>query len=192
MKKKSAIIGGSIGTILGLFPLVTAVPSVSASNNSCVDIDCLKEKLRFICESDPKPKYCPIHITEYLLDLFIYYLITMDFDRLCKDILGLDSKIRFAGVCDDSGAIKYGGQREGITNLLSPEETKRSNLQALARWGLRNSLSSKVGKGKYAMSEYEKIKRITFPLEENHLLLVTTEVDADHNKIIRDILPMLT
>ena len=42
------------------------------------------------------------------------------------------------------------------------------------------------------MSEYEKIKRITFPLEEYHLLLVTTEVDADHNKIISDILPMLT
>ena len=122
----------------------------------------------------------------------MYYLITMDFDRLCKDILGLESKIRFAGVCDDSGEIKYGGQREGVTNLLSPDETKRSNLQAIARWALRSSLSLKVGKGKYAMSEYEKIKRITFPLDENHLLLVTTEVDADHNKIISDILPMLT
>jgi hypothetical protein len=42
------------------------------------------------------------------------------------------------------------------------------------------------------MAEYEKIKRIIFPLEENHLLLVTTEVDADHNKIIGDILTMLT
>ena len=129
---------------------------------------------------------------EYLLDLIMYYLITMDFDRLCKDILGLHSKIRFAGVCDDSGEIKYGGQREGVTNLLSADETKRSNLQAIARWALRSSLSPKVGKGKYAMSEYEKIKRITFPLEENHLLLVTTEVDAAHNKIISDILPMLT
>jgi hypothetical protein len=116
----------------------------------------------------------------------------MDFDRLCKDILGLQSKIRFAAVCDDSGEIRYGGQREGITNLLSPEETKRSNLQAIARWALRNSLSSRVGKGRYAMAEYEKIKRITFPLEESHLLLVTTEVDADHSKIIRDILTMLT
>ena len=35
-------------------------------------------------------------------------------------------------------------------------------------------------------------KQERFTLEENHLLLVTTEVDADHNKIIRDILPMLT
>ena len=115
----------------------------------------------------------------------------MDFNGLCKDILGLDSKIRFAGVCDDSGEIKYGGQREGVTNLLSPDETKRSNLQAIARWALRSSLSPKVGKGRYAMAEYEKIKRITFPLQENHLLLVTTEVEADHSKIISDILPML-
>lgn len=55
----------------------------------------------------------------------------MDFD--IKDILDLDPKIRFAGVCDDSGEIKFGGQREGVTNLLSKEETKRSNLQAIAR-----------------------------------------------------------
>ena len=61
----------------------------------------------------------------------------MDYGKLSKDILNLDPKVRFAGICDDTGEIKYGGQREGIKNLLSPEETKKSNLQALARWGLR-------------------------------------------------------
>ena len=116
----------------------------------------------------------------------------MDFDRLCDDIFDLDPKIRFAGVCNDVGELSYGGQREGIADLLSKDESRRSNLQAIARWALRNSLSPKVGKGKYAMAEYEKIKRMTFPLEGNHLLLVTTEVDADHDKIMRDILPMLT
>ena len=115
----------------------------------------------------------------------------MDFNNLCKEILGMESKIRFAGVCDDSGEIKYGGQREGVTNLLSADETRRSNLQALARWALRGSLAPKVGKGKYAMAEYEKIKRITFRLDQNHLLLVTTEVDADHNKIINKVLTMI-
>jgi len=89
----------------------------------------------------------------------------MDFDRLCKDILGLESKIRFAGVCDDSGEIKYGGQREGLANLLSPDETKRSNLQAIARWALRSSLASKVGKGKYAMARRPVI---SFPLFESN------------------------
>ncbi|HET7284064.1 MAG TPA: hypothetical protein VFI70_05210 [Nitrososphaeraceae archaeon] len=109
------------------------------------------------------------------------------YDKLCKEILDLDPKIRFAGICDETGEIKYGGQREGIKNLLSPEETKKSNLQALARWGLRNALAPKVGKGRYAMAEYEKIKRITIPLEDDDLLLVTTEVEVDHGKIINDV-----
>ncbi|HEU4444885.1 MAG TPA: hypothetical protein VFR94_09435 [Nitrososphaeraceae archaeon] len=55
----------------------------------------------------------------------------MDYGKLCKEILDLDPKIRYAGVCDDTGETKFGGQREGIQNLLSPDETKRSNLQAL-------------------------------------------------------------
>ena len=115
----------------------------------------------------------------------------MDYENLCKGILALDPKIRFSGVCDETGEIKYGGQRDGLANLLTAEETKRSNLQALARWGLRNSLASKVGKGKYAMAEYEKIKRITAPLDNDHLLLVTTEVDADHQNIISKALKLI-
>jgi len=115
----------------------------------------------------------------------------MDYENLCKEILAIDPKIRFAGVCDETGEIKFGGQRDGLANLLTAEETKRSNLQALARWGLRNSLASKVGKGKYAMAEYEKIKRITAPLDNDHLLLVTTEVDADHQNLIAKVLKLV-
>ena len=113
----------------------------------------------------------------------------MDYGKLCREILNLDPKIHFAGVCDNTGETKWGGQREGVKNLLSPEETKKSNLQALARWALRNALSPKVGKGRYAMAEYEKVKRITIPLANySHLLLVTTEVNADHDRIIDKVL----
>jgi hypothetical protein len=122
---------------------------------------------------------------------FFLLLQNMDYSNLCKDILELDQNIRFAGVSDDTGEIRFGGQRQGISNLLSSEETKRSNLQALARWSLRNSLAPKIGKGRYAMAEYEKIKRITFPLEDYHLLLITTEVNADHGKIISKVLDMI-
>jgi hypothetical protein len=122
---------------------------------------------------------------------FFLLFQNMDYGNLCKDILGLDQNIRFAGVSDDTGEIRYGGQRQGVSNLLSSEETKRSNLQALARWSLRNSLAPKIGKGKYAMAEYEKIKRLTFPLEDYHLLLITTEVNADHGKIIDKVLDMI-
>ena len=39
------------------------------------------------------------------------------------------------------------------------------------------------------MAEYEKLKRITIPLDDNsHLLLVSTEVDAEHGRIIDKVL----
>lgn len=104
----------------------------------------------------------------------------------------MDIKVRFAGICDETGEIRYGGTRRGLENLLTAEETKRSLLQALARWKLRDELSGKTGKGKYAMAEYEKMKRITVPLDETHLLLVSTDVDADHAGIIDQILKLKT
>ena len=132
-----------------------------------------------------------IQLNLTILIRFFLLLHNMDYGNLCNDILELDQNIRFAGVSDDTGEIRFGGQRQGITNLLSSEETKRSNLQALARWSLRNSLAPKIGKGRYAMAEYEKIKRITFPLEDYHLLLITTEVNADHGRIISKVLDMI-
>ena len=39
------------------------------------------------------------------------------------------------------------------------------------------------------MAEYEKVKRITIPLANySHLLLVTTEVNVDHDRIIDKVL----
>jgi hypothetical protein len=118
-------------------------------------------------------------------------LMFMDYSKLCQQVMALDPRVRFAGICDDTGEILYGGQREGVKDLLSRDETRRSNLQALARWGLRYTLASKIGRGKYAMAEYENIKRITVPLDNDHLLLVTTEVDVDHGKIINAILKLV-
>jgi hypothetical protein len=118
--------------------------------------------------------------------LLVYTI--MDYGKLCE-ILNLDPKIRFAGVRDNTGETKFGDQGEGVKNRLSPEETKKSNLQALARWALPNAFSPKVGKGRYAMAEYEKVKRITIPLANySHLLLVTTEVNVDHDRIIDKVL----
>jgi hypothetical protein len=144
---------------------------------------CKVQRLKYFCKYFKKLKTINICIFEYS---------GMDYDNLCKSILDLDSKVRFAGICDESGEIKHGGQKEGVENILSNEETRKSNLQALARWGLRNSLSSKIGKGKYAMAEYEKIKRITIPLDDDHLLLITTEVEADHAQIISNTLKLLS
>jgi hypothetical protein len=73
--------------------------------------------------------------------------------------------------------------REGVKNLLTPEESMKSLELAVKAWKTRSELTSKIGKGKYVLAEYERIKRITMPLGDNHLLYVTTETDADHSVI---------
>jgi hypothetical protein len=108
----------------------------------------------------------------------------MDYNKICKDILNLDKKIRFAGICDDTGETIYGGMKEGLTSFLSPEETKKSVQLAIGRWGLRDALTPKTGRAKYAMAEYQKIKRVTIPLVDDYLLLVSMDLEADHRKII--------
>ena len=115
----------------------------------------------------------------------------MDYQKLCNDILDLDPKVRFVGVCDNTGGIKNGGLRDGIKSILTDDEIKKSNLISLQRWRLHNTLADRIGKARYAMEEYEKVKQITMPLEDEHLLLISTEVTADHGKIIESAIQLI-
>lgn len=113
-----------------------------------------------------------------------------DFKKLFEDILAIDPKIRFVTIIDFDGRLKFGGQRDGITNYLNPDFQKESIAHALEAWKLRTKFSRSIGVGKYAFAEYEKIKRITIPLDENHLIYLTTEPSVDHSYVISKILEL--
>ena len=78
----------------------------------------------------------------------------------------------------------YSQQREGVKNVLIPEESNNSLRLAVDSWKVRTKLVNKIGKGKYVLAQYEKIKRITMPWGDKYLLYVTTEVEADHSRIV--------
>ena len=81
----------------------------------------------------------------------------------------------------------HSGHRQGVTNLLTPEESKKSLDLAIKAWKTRVELAPKIGKGKYVLAEYEKLKRITMPLGDDHILYITTEVEADDRGIIEKV-----
>src|SRR5918995_379555 len=111
----------------------------------------------------------------------------MDYQKLYQDILSLDGNIRMVTICDTDGKIMYSDHRPGVTNLLTSDESKRSLEMAVNAWKSRIQLAPKIGKGKYVLAEYEKIKRITMPLGDRHLVYVTTEPQANHAYIISQI-----
>ena len=100
-----------------------------------------------------------------------------------KDIMNIDPKIRLVTICDTNGNIIFYRHRQGVQNLLTKDESKKSLEMAMAAWKVRSELSDKIGKGMYVLAEYEKIKRITMPFGDDFLLYLTTEVEADHSSI---------
>jgi hypothetical protein len=111
----------------------------------------------------------------------------MNYQKLYQDIMSLDRNIRMVTICDTDGKIMYSDHRPGVTNMLTPEESRKSLEMAVNAWKSRSQLASKIGKGKFVLAEYEKIKRITMPLGDNPLVYVTTEPSANHVNIISGI-----
>lgn len=104
-----------------------------------------------------------------------------------KDIVNIDPNIRLVTICDSEGRMMYSRHRQGIENLLTPEESKKSLEMAMTGWKVRSDLSNKIGMGRYVVAEYERIKRITMPFGDDYLLYLTTEPQADHLDIINRI-----
>ena len=111
--------------------------------------------------------------------------------KLYDSIIHLDAKIRFVTIIDSNGRLILGGQKDGIQNYLIPEDQKKSLKSASKMWQIRNQFTDFLGKGKYAMAEYEKVKRYTFPLDDTNLLYITTEPDLEHNFFISSIFKLL-
>jgi hypothetical protein len=100
-----------------------------------------------------------------------------DEGKLVSMMMEANENIRFAAICDNEGKILWNSHRNNVNNILTLEETKASLKRALDSWKGRDELSEKIGKGKFAIVGYEKIKRITVPLKNNHMLFLSVEGD---------------
>ena len=113
----------------------------------------------------------------------------MNYEKICDDILDIDEVIRYVGVYD-YGEL-YDKTRKGLKSYLSREETETSLSQAIYRWSTRKKTSDKIGKPIYALAKYEKIFRITIPIGGAGLIIISTELDADINKITDKVLEIV-
>ena len=114
---------------------------------------------------------------------------TGTFEKLCNQIFGLSSNIRFVGIINGMGDLVSGGMREGITSMEEKDDTQKLYVQFALRSVMREDFDEQFGKTLYSFSERERIKLASFPLLQNHLLMVSMEKrEIDHERIIQDIL----
>jgi len=114
----------------------------------------------------------------------------LDYEKFCSQILETDPKIRFATVYDEWAVRVAGGIRKGVDNLLSTHaENELVNLSILD-WKARKDMSKWLGKTKYTLGEYDKVKRFSFYLGDDYLLLVSTEKDDDTNVVVDEVIKL--
>jgi len=98
-----------------------------------------------------------------------------DEGKLCSMIMEANKYARYAAVCDRDGKVLWNSRRNNVKHLLTEEETNESLKRAVESWHSREHLAEKLGDGRYAVVGYNNLTRITIPLKNDHLLLVTVE-----------------
>ena len=115
----------------------------------------------------------------------------MDFDELCKNILKLDSKIRFAGVVNTKGVLINDMYQKGVEEYLSQSELKMSLHYSMLEWEKAKNLHHKIGDQKASVVEYDKVTLISIPLNNSDLFVASIEPNEDYFKMILKIKPLL-
>ena len=97
-------------------------------------------------------------------------------EKLLDMLMDFSPLVRFSAVCSKDGKIEWSSQRKDVTNIIPIEKTKASIIRAIESWKARDELSENgTGRGMYTITAYEKIKRITIPLNEDRILFISTD-----------------
>lgn len=114
----------------------------------------------------------------------------MDYENFCSQILEINPKIRFAVVYDSWANKVAGGLRKGLTSILSDrDENELVNLSIL-NWKARKDMSKSLGKTIYTLSEHDIIKRFSFYLGDDYLLLVSAEKDVNTDSVVDNVIKL--
>ena len=107
------------------------------------------------------------------------------YEKLLDMIMDFDETVRFAAVTDENGNILWNSQRTGLKNIVPVNETKQTILRALHAGKENADVKKFIGSGLYSIASYEKIKRITVPLDNGKLLFCSVNNDPLKSAINR-------
>ena len=114
----------------------------------------------------------------------------MNYEKLCKEVLNSDSKIRFAGVLNSRGELTAQKSKSN-SPLLSEDEVKMSIHYTFEHWNRVKNLEHKLGKEKSFVTEHENVTLFSLFFDGN-LFLLSTEPNSNCSKIISNVRKIIT
>ena len=113
-------------------------------------------------------------------------------EKICEEILELDSSIRFAAIANKMGKLVAAKFSPRVQVLLTTDEIEANIIKAVLRMKTREDYEEKLGRTIYTFALYEKVKRASIALNKGDHSLLMISFAADHEPIIlHKILPRI-
>ena len=113
----------------------------------------------------------------------------MDYEKLCDFAKQTDSKVRFAGVINSRGRLIAGGMVTSKKRLGDRKRDEMLYMELALRVKMRSEFDDDLGKVKFSMSFREKLIVMSFPME-NDVLMVSLEKKTRFENIAHSILKL--
>jgi hypothetical protein len=113
-----------------------------------------------------------------------------DYALMCKSVMEIDSKIRFAGVVNERGRLVGGGMRENVDPLENEKDDEMLFMELALRVKMRKEFDKQLGCVNFAMALRERALAISVPLGED-ILYVVSEPDSDYCNLPKKILEIV-
>jgi len=113
----------------------------------------------------------------------------MDYEKLCELAKKADSNVRFAGIINSRGRLIAGGMIPSKKRLGDRKRDEMLYMELALRVKMRSEFDDDLGKVKFSMSFREKLIVMSFPME-NDVLMVSLEKKTQFENIAHSILKL--
>ena len=110
-----------------------------------------------------------------------------------EQLLRFEKSIRWIGIANKYGVLLNVEYRDNLTPFMTEEENEEYAANAVKRYKTRLKFQTKIGMLNYAFGRYEKISRVTIPINQDYYLLLTLDADEKNydDLIMNKIIPFI-
>ena len=106
-----------------------------------------------------------------------------ELEKICQDIIKLDDKMRSARLINSRGHLIAGGMKKGLLSLEAQKQDEMMFMELALRVRMRHEFDNEFGEVHFSMSYRDQVIVMSFPLNNDDVLLLSCEKQIDFGKL---------
>lgn len=106
-----------------------------------------------------------------------------ELEKMCQNIIALDPKMRSARLINNRGHLTAGGMKDGLLSLEAQKQDEMMFMELALRVRMRHEFDAEFGEVHFSMSYRDKVIVMSFPLNNDDVLLLSCEKEIDFGKL---------